>query len=65
MPLGTKTTDAEYVSCEIRDKRPEEEEEDLNQPQRSETLDWEKNPGIYVSLCFVPLLSVHLALVHT
>lgn len=62
MPLGMKTTDAEYVSCEIRDKRPEE---DLNQPQRSETLDWEKIPGIYVSLCFVPLLSLHLVLVHT
>lgn len=38
VPLGLETSNALCVSCQIRDKRPEEEEEDLKLTQRSKTL---------------------------
>lgn len=37
VPLGLKTTDALFVSCQTGDKMPEEGEEDLKLLQRSET----------------------------
>lgn len=39
-PLARETEEDECVSCEISsDKRPEDEDEDFNLPQRSETRD--------------------------